>query len=219
MTMIRVVLADDHPAVRKGIRAFLEADGEIEVVAEAGDGEKVKDLIRIHQPDIAILDNRMPGASGIEVARWIREQGLPIEVLIVTAYDDVPFVMAALQAGVNGFLLKNAEAEQMTAAVRAVYHGESALAPGIAQKLVTHMAGNGYSHTLVEAITDREREALEYAALGLTNRGIGLKLAISDRTVQGHLASAYEKLQVNSRTEAVTKAIQLGLIELPESTT
>lgn len=218
MTPIRVVLADDHAAVRKGIRDFLEEDGEIEVLAEAGDGEKVKDLLRIHQPDVAILDNRMPGATGIEVTRWIREQALPIGVLIVTAYDDAPFVVAALQAGANGYMLKNAEAQQMTAAVRAVYHGESALAPGIAQKLMTYMAGNSHSNTLVEAVTDREREALHYAALGLTNRGIGLKLAISDRTVQGHLASAYEKLQVNSRTEAVTKAIQLGLIELPKIT-
>lgn len=217
MTPIRVVLADDHAVVRKGIRDFLEEDGEIEVVAEAGDGEKVKDLIRIHQPDVAILDIQMPGATGIEVARWIREQALPVKVLIMTAYDDDPFVVAALQAGANGYLLKNAEADEMTGAVRSVYHGQPALAPCIAQKLMNHMAGNKQSNTGVEPVTDREREALHYAALGLTNRGIGLKLAISDRTVQGHLASIYGKLQVGSRTEAVMKALQLGMIQLSET--
>ncbi len=217
MTPIRVVLADDHAVVRKGIRDFLEEDGEIEVVAEAGDGEKVKDLIRIHQPDIAILDIQMPGATGIEVARWIREQALPVKVLIMTAYDDDPFVVAALQAGANGYLLKNAEADEMTGAVRSVYHGQPALAPCIAQKLMNHMAGNKQSNIGVEPVTDREREALHYAALGLTNRGIGLKLAISDRTVQGHLASIYGKLQVGSRTEAVMKALQLGMIQLSET--
>ena len=217
MTPIRVVLADDHAAVRKGIRDFLEEDGEIEVVAEAGDGEKVKDLIRIHQPDVAILDIRMPGATGIEVARWIQEQALPVKVLILTAYADDPFVVAALQAGANGYLLKNAEADEMTGAVRSVYHGQPALAPCIAQKLMAYMAGNKQSNTGVEAVTDREREALQYAALGMTNRGIGLKLAISDRTVQAHLASIYGKLQVSSRTEAVMKALQLGMIQLSES--
>ena len=216
MTPIRVVLADDHAAVRKGIRDFLEEDGEIKVVAEAGDGEKVKDLIRIHQPDVAILDIRMPGATGIEVAHWIREQALPVKALILTAYDDDPFVVAALQSGAHGYMLKNAEADEMTRAVRCVYHGEPALAPCIAQKLMGHMVGNDQSNTGVDLVTDREREALQYAALGMTNRGIGLKLAISDRTVQGHLASIYGKLQVGSRTEAVMKALQMGMIQLPE---
>ncbi len=217
MTPIRVVLADDHAVVRKGIRDFLEEDGEIEVVAEAADGETVKDLIRLHQPDVAILDIQMPGATGIEVAHWIQEQALPVKVLIMTAYDDEPFVVAALQAGAHGYLLKNAEADEMTGAVRSVYHGQPALAPCIAQKLMAHMAGNKQSNTGVEPVTDRERATLQYAALGLTNRGIGLKLAISDRTVQGHLASIYGKLHVGSRTEAVMKALQLGMIQLSET--
>ncbi len=216
MSSIRVVLADDHAVVRKGIRDFLEEDGDIEVVAEAGDGEKVKEHILALQPDIAILDVRMPLATGIEVARWIREQALPVRVLILTAYDDDPFIQAALKAGANGYVLKNAEAEEMTAAVRAVYRGEPALAPDIAQKLISQMTGTQETSSVTESLTDREREVLQLAASGLTNRGIGLRLSISDRTVQGHLASIYAKLQVNSRTEAVTKALQLGLMQLPE---
>jgi len=216
MSLIRVVLADDHAVVRKGIRDFLEEEG-IEVVAEASNGEEVKDLIRTHEPDVAVLDIRMPGATGIEVMRWVREQSLPVKVLILTAYDDDPFVVAALQAGANGYVLKNAEAQQIAASVRAVYQGQSALGPDITQKLMAHLTASRQPSIPVEPLTDREREVLELAAKGLTNRGIGLKLAISDRTVQGHLASIYAKLQVGSRTEAVTRALQLGLIHLPEN--
>ena len=213
---IRVVLADDHAVVRKGIRDFLEEDGTIQVVAEAGDGESVKELILTLKPDVVVLDVRMPKATGIEVTRWIREQKLPIHVLILSAYDDDPFVLAAIQAGANGYMLKNAEADQITAAVRAVHSGQSAITPEIAQKLILQMAGGGQPAATSEPVTDRERGVLQLAAVGLTNRGIGQKLSISDRTVQGHLASLYSKLQVNSRTEAVTKALQLGLIHLPD---
>lgn len=216
MSPIRVVLADDHAVVRKGIRDFLQEDGDIEVIAEAGDGEKVKALIIDLHPDVAILDVRMPQATGIEVTRWVREQDLPVRVLIITAYDDDPFILAALKAGADGYVLKSAEADQITAAVRAVHRGESALAPDIAHKLITHMRETTEHPSVMEPLTDREREVLQLAAAGLTNRGIGVKLSISDRTVQGHLASIYAKLNVNSRTEAVTKALHLELIHLPE---
>ncbi len=218
MAPIRVLLADDHAVVRKGIREFLEALGEIEVVAEAADGEEAKALIRQHRPDVAILDIRMPKATGIEVTRWIRDQELPIGVLILTAYDDDPFVLAALQAGANGYVLKTAEAEEIVAAVQAVHRGQSALDPVIARKLMAHLASPASTARPVEPLTARERQVLELAARGLTNRAIGMELGISNRTVQGHLANIYAKLQVGSRTEAVTKALRLGIIRLPEET-
>jgi len=218
MAPIRVLLADDHAVVRKGIREFLEALGEIEVVAEAADGEEAKALIRQHRPDVAILDIRMPKATGIEVTRWIRDQELPIGVLILTAYDDDPFVLAALQAGANGYVLKTAEAEEIVAAVQAVHRGQSALDPVIARKLMAHLARPTSTARPVEPLTARERQVLELAARGLTNRAIGMELGISNRTVQGHLANIYAKLQVGSRTEAVTKALRLGIIRLPEET-
>lgn len=213
---IRVVLADDHAVVRKGIRDFLQEDGDIEVIAEAGDGAKVKELLAALQPDVAVLDVRMPYATGIEVTRWIREQRLPIQVIILTAYDDDPFVMAAMQAGANGYVLKNAEADEITAAVRKVAQGQPVIAPEVAQKVITHMMGGQTTEPITEPLTEREREILQLAAGGLTNKGIGAKLSISDRTVQGHLASIYSKLGVNSRTEAVTRSLQLGVIRLPE---
>jgi len=215
---IRVVLADDHAVVRKGIRDFLEEDGDIEVIAEAGDGAKVKDFLAALRPDVAVLDIRMPQATGIEVTRWIRAEKLPIGVLILTAYDDDPFVMAALQAGANGYVLKNAEAEEIADAVRCVAQGKSVLGSEIAQKVMAQLAQAPQppSPDNSNVLTEREREILQWAAAGLTNKGIGVKLSISDRTVQGHLASIYAKLGVTCRTEAVTKALHIGTIHLPE---
>lgn len=214
MSMIRVVLADDHAVVRKGIRDFLEEEQDIQVVAEAVDGAQAKSLIQQNQPDVVILDIRMPIATGIEVTRWIRDQQLPVGVLILTAYDDDPFVVAAIQAGADGYVLKNAEAEQIIAAVRVIYEGESALSPAITRKLMSQLENTSKMDETLEPLTGREREVLQLAASGLTNRGIGQKLSISDRTVQGHLASTYAKLRVGSRTEAVTKALQLNIIQL-----
>ena len=212
---IRVLLADDHAVVRKGIREFLEEASDIVVVAEAADGEEAQRLIRRHLPDVAILDVRMPKMTGIEVTRWIRSTFSSIGVLMLSAYDDDPFVMAALRAGANGYVLKTAEADEIVAAVRAVHRGQSALDTTIARKLLTHLTGERAAAP-IEDLTPREREVLTLAAKGLTNRAIGQSLGISDRTVQGHLANIYAKLHVSSRTEAVTKALQLGLITLLE---
>jgi DNA-binding NarL/FixJ family response regulator len=210
---IKVVLADDHAVVRKGIREFLEEPGDIIVVTEASTGEQALAAIREHQPDVAILDIQMPGGTGLEVTRAVRSERLPVGVLILTAYDDDPFVMTALQAGANGYILKTAEPEEIVAAVRAVSHGESALDPAILGKVMSQLAGSS-PPVPVEALSAREIEVLRLVAQGLTNRAIGIELDISDRTVQGHLANIFSKLAVENRTEAVTRALQLGLISL-----
>ena len=215
MSAIRVLLADDHAVVRQGIRDFLEEEADIVVVAEAADGASARRQIEDHLPDVAVLDIRMPNASGIDVVRWATEQGLPVRMLILTAYDDDPFVLAAMEAGASGYVLKNADASQIVSAVRAVAAGQVAIGAEAARALVMQLAGASANH--VEALTDREIDVLKLAAEGLTNRGIGRQLSISDRTVQGHLANIYAKLGVASRTEAVTKALQLGRIELSGS--
>lgn len=215
MDAIRVVLADDHAVVRQGIRDFLEESGLVHIVGEASTGEEAWRLVEAERPDVVILDVRMPEGSGLEITRRIRQNWPDMGVLILSAYDDDPFVMAALQAGANGYVLKTASADEIVAAVRAVAAGQSALDPQIVQKLM-HRLGAPHHELLIEPLTEREREVLQFAARGLTNRQIGHRLGISDRTVQGHLANIYGKLQVNSRTEAVTKALQLGLIELPK---
>lgn len=211
---IRVVLADDHQVVRHGIKQFLSAAG-IDVVAEAEDGAQALRQILHHEPDVAVLDIQMPEYSGIEVARRVRAQGLSVGLLILTAYDDDPYVVAALEAGVNGFVLKTADMEEIIQAVRSVNEGQSVLDPEIVPKLMHAMTGAHKAPVEYEPLTDRELEVLQAAARGLTNKAIGVLLNISDRTVQGHLRRIFEKLNVANRTEAVVKASQLDLLELP----
>lgn len=213
---IRVVLADDHQVVRHGIQQFLASAG-IDVVAEAEDGAQALQLIEQHQPSVAVLDIQMSEYSGIEVARRVRAHGWPVGLLILTAFDDDPFILAALEAGVNGFVLKTADMEEIIAAVRAVNEGQSVLDPEILPKLMHAVTASHQPETLFEPLTDRELEVLRAAARGLTNKAIGVLLNISDRTVQGHLRRIFEKLNVANRTEAVVKASQLNLLELPGS--
>ena len=211
--MIRVILADDHAVVRKGIRGFLEEPGDITIVAEAADGDEALTLIREQPADVAVLDIQMPGRTGLEVTRAVRAERLPVGVLILTAYDDDPFIMTALRAGANGYVLKTAEPEEIVAAVRAVHEGQSALDPALLHKVMGYISGRPLPG-MVEPLSAREIEVLRLAAQGFTNKAIGAQLGISDRTVQGHLTNIFGKLDVGSRTEAVTKAIQLGLVSV-----
>jgi DNA-binding NarL/FixJ family response regulator len=207
---IRVLLADDHAVVRQGIRQFLEASGEIEVVAEAADGEEGLRLARELLPDVVVLDIQMPVRSGIDTARAIRAERLPVGILILTAFDDEPYVRAVLQAGANGYVLKTADAEDIVDAVRSVREGKSVLDPSVARQLMRRFSGEPPLE--IEALTERELEVLRLAARGYTNKAIGVQLSISNRTVQGHLAKIFGKLHAASRTEAVMRAVTQGLI-------
>ena len=206
---IRVLLADDHAVVRAGICQFLDQAEDIEVIAEADDGEAAKKLIEQHQPDVAVLDIQMPGASGIDVTRWVRANHPEVGVLILTAYDDDPYIMAVLQAGANGYVLKTASPRDIIRAVRDVNAGNSALDASIVEKMMAQVSSENQALS-VEKLTGRELEVLGLVAKGYTNKAIGVQLGISDRTVQGHLAHVFNKLQVSSRTEAVMQAVSLG---------
>ena len=211
MAPIRVIIADDHKIVRAGIRGILEQAGDIEVIAEAEDGEEAKLLIKKHLPDVAVLDIQMPKASGIEVTRWVRANLRGIGLLTLTAYDDTPYVMGVLQAGANGYVLKTASPEDLIQAVRDVYGGKSAMDAAITQKVMAHLFDQQALPTYQE-LTEREKDVLQLTAKGYTNKAIATQLNISDRTVQGHLAHIFNKLQANSRTEAVMRAVSLGWV-------
>lgn len=213
---IRVILADDHALVRQGIRLFLEEAPDISVVAEASNGEEALHLAEQYLPDVAVMDIQMPGMSGIEATRQIRARFPSVHVLILTAYDEDPYVMALLQAGASGYVLKSAEAEELLQAVRSVHDGQAVLSPEAATKVARQIQASSRidSAPVPETLTDREVEILRLVAQGLTNIAIGQQLSISSRTVQGHLANIYGKLGVQSRTEAVTEALKRAWITL-----
>jgi DNA-binding NarL/FixJ family response regulator len=221
MTMsnpIRVVLADDHAVVRKGIRQFMEEAGDITVVAEAADGDAALEAIRREQPDVAVLDIQMPRRTGIEVTRAVRDERLPVGVLVLTAYDDDPYVQAVLEAGANGYVLKNASSDEIVQAVHTVNEGQMALDPAVARKIVTRWmtAGQAPPEPAETRPTPREMEVLKLLTRGFTNKAIAAQMKISERTVQGHIASLFDKLGVSSRTEAVVHAAQLGWVRLEQ---
>lgn len=210
--LITVLLVDDHAMLRAGIRQFLEKDPAIRVVAEADNGLTAQPLVEQHAPDVVVLDIKMPEMNGVEFTQWVRENRPKTHILILSAFDDDPYVSATLRAGANGYVLKTASPVELAAAVKKVHAGQSVLDPSVAEKAMLGMvAGSSAELTL----TTREHEVLQAAAAGHTNREIGEQLNISDRTVQAHLAKVYRKLDANTRTEAVTAALAYGLLDLP----
>ncbi|MEW5957918.1 MAG: response regulator transcription factor [Chloroflexota bacterium] len=218
-TVVRVVLADDHTVVRKGIRDFLEEESDIQVVAEAATGVEAVALTLQHRPDVAVLDIQMPEMTGIEAARQIKAQAPDVHVLVLTAYDDDPYIFAMLQTGASGYVLKNAPSEELVRAVRTVAAGGSALDPTVTAKVMAQLSSGKPlgAQAAIEKLTQRELDVLRLAARGHTNRAIGLELNISDRTVQGHLANIFGKLGVATRTEAVLLAMKQGWMTLDEA--
>ena len=210
---ITVLLADDHAMVRQGIRDFLEDDPHIRVIAEADNGRQALHMVRAHAPDVAVLDIRMPEMTGIELTRQLKQEFPAVRVLILTAYDDEPYIFALLRAGADGYVLKTAQSSDLVRAVKQVHAGKTVLDPEIAPKVV---AGLTHTHR-IEPLSDRELAVVRGVAKSWTNRQIAQALSISDRTVQGHLANIFSKLQVNSRTEVVTVALQQGLITLEDT--
>jgi len=216
---IRVLLADDHAVVRKGIREFLEANEDIEIVAEASDGEQALAYAMELQPDVAVLDIQMPHLTGIEVTSRLHTECPDVKVLILTAYDYDPYILSALKAGASGYVIKTARAEDLVQAVRTVCEGGSALDPLVTRKMVAHLTHTSlYSdqNHILELPSEREMEVLRLVVRGLSNRGIATDLNISPRTVQGHLANLFEKLGVGTRTEAALLAVKMGWVALEE---
>ena len=209
---IRVLLADDHPVVRFGLRQALQAAGDMLVVAEAERGDAIAALIERHEPHVLLLNVRMAGLNGIEVAQRVRASGSGVKVLILTSRDDDETIKGALRAGADGYLLKTSSLEQIQQAIRDVAAGHSAVSPEIASKW-TVFAGRASAPDLLSA---RELEVLNLAGKGYTNKAIALQLKISNRTVQTHLTRVYHKLDVASRTEAVMRAIAFGWIAAPD---
>jgi DNA-binding NarL/FixJ family response regulator len=207
--MIQLLLVDDHPVVREGLRGMLAAEPDLEVVAECGSGAEAVRLAAELAPDVVLMDLRMPGMDGVAATAAIVAAGGP-RVLVVTTYDTDTDILRAVEAGATGYLLKDTPRRELAEAIRAASRGETVLAPPVAAKLVTRVRGAGG-----DALTPREVEVLGCAARGLSNGEIGRALFISEATVKTHLLRTFDKLGVNGRTAAVTAAISRGILPTP----
>jgi DNA-binding NarL/FixJ family response regulator len=207
--VLRLVVVDDHPVVREGLRAMLDAEPDLEVVGEAGSGAEAVALAAALRPDVVLMDLRMPGTDGVEATGRITAAG-PARVLVVTTYDTDADILRAVEAGATGYLLKDTPRRELADAVRAAARGETVLAPPVARKLVSR-----FRFPAVEAPTRRELEVLAQVARGLSNAEVGRVLHISEATVKTHLVRIFEKLGVGDRTAAVTRAISQGLLPPP----
>jgi DNA-binding NarL/FixJ family response regulator len=220
MKKIRVLLADDHDLVREGTRGLLDREEDLQVIAEAGDGEEAVRLTLEHRPDVALVDIAMPVLNGIEATKRIKELSPTTAVLILTAYDDDQYVFALLEAGAAGYLLKNVRGRDLVAAVRSVHAGESVLHPVIARKVINRFArphSQSSEQEDVEPLTPRELEVLRLAAKGMSNKDIAGSLYLSNRTIQAHLSTIFSKMGVGSRTEAVVQALRRGWLTLDDT--
>jgi NarL family two-component system response regulator LiaR len=219
MDKIKVLIADDHAVVREGTRQILEQEPDIDVIAEAADGEEAVRLAGSSRPNVAIIDIAMPGIDGIEATRQIKSLYPAIAVLILSAYDDDQFVFSLLEAGAAGYLLKSIRGRELIDAVRQVHAGESVLHPAIARKVLNRFVPSSDKATRQkppDMLSEREIEVLKLATRGLSNQDIADELCLSLRTVQAHLGHIFNKLQVSSRTEAVVHALKQGWVTLDD---
>jgi NarL family two-component system response regulator LiaR len=219
MEAITVVLADDHPVLREGMRKLLEQQRDITVVGEAGNGHEAVGAVRSLKPDIVLMDVVMPRLNGIEATKQIKKTNPTTAVLILSAYDDDRYVLGLLDAGAAGYLLKNATGQEVIQAIRSVHAGEAVLHPAVAARLLARAGRLSPRHAPVdseEPLTGRELEVLQLAAKGHSNKEIAGELVLSVPTVKAHLVNIFNKLGVGSRTEAVLYGLRMGWLVLEE---
>ncbi len=210
--LIRVLIADDHPLFRDGMRGLLGSLPDMEVVGEASSGEQAIKLARELQPDVILMDIKMPGTNGIEATRRIMRTNPAARVVVLTMLEDDDSVFAAMKAGARGYLLKGADHAAIRRAVEAVAHGDIILGPGVAHRVLVHFAqSQGAAPAPFPQLTAREREVLDLVARGLGNQEIARRLSISHRTARNHVSNISTKLQVSDRAQAIAAARDAGL--------
>jgi two-component system response regulator DevR len=203
---IRVFLLDDHEVVRRGLRDLLEADGDIEVVGQSGSAADATPRIPALRPDVAVLDGRLPDGSGIDVCREIRSRAPEIAALILTSYDDDEALFSAILAGAAGYVLKQVRGQDLVDAVRRVAAGQSLLDPAVTQQVLDRLREGPKQDKALAGLTDQERKVLELIGEGLTNRAIGERLFLAEKTVKNYVSSLLAKLGLERRTQAAVFA-------------
>jgi DNA-binding NarL/FixJ family response regulator len=206
---VKILVCDDHPVVRSGLRGMINSQPDLEVVAEAAEGSEAVSLTDRFKPDVVLMDLRMPGMDGVTATAVIKARHLDTNILILTTYDTDADILRALEKGATGFLLKDEREDRIFDAIREAARGRTALAPGVASRLVERLRGDADAH-----VSDREIEILMLVAQGQSNREIARELHISDSTVKAHMLHIFDKLGVTDRTAAVTTAVRRGIIRL-----
>ena len=218
MEKIRVMVIDDHPAFREGLTRLLREETDIEIIATLGDGLQALESAKVMRPDVAIMDISMPGLNGIEAAKQIREVSPNTAVLMVSAFRYPSYVLACLRAGAVGYLLKDASMFKIISSIRMVHAGDSVFDLKVTGKVLFNLASGKAGMEQDQELHPRELQVLDLAAKGRGNKEIGNQLSISERTVQTHLVNIFRKLQVNSRTEAIIRALKEGWLVLDDLT-
>lgn len=214
MSMIRVLIADDHKMVREGLRRILEFDGEIQVIDEADNGEECIKKIRSSKPDIVLLDINMPVMNGIEALQEIRKKKLKTKVIILTVHNEIEYLLRAVDIGIDGYVLKDSDAHELIRAVTSVYEGDKSIQPSLIPLLNSKLIARDLDAERLEQLSKREIEVLKLVAVGMFNKEIGVELGISERTVKNHLSSIFKKIDSSDRTQAAVFAIRNGLVDI-----
>lgn len=210
---MRILICDDHPVVRAGLRGMLQGEQDFVVVAEAEDGQEALDLIGEMRPDVILMDLRMPRMDGVTAIGRIKEEHPQTQILVLTTYESDADILRAIESGATGYLLKDAPREELFGAIRVAAEGKSPLAPSVAARLMQRMRGG--SDAAEEAfLSSREIEVLELVARGTSNKEIANELWVSETTVKSHMLHIFEKLDVTDRTAAVTEALRRGILRL-----
>lgn len=214
MDTIKVLIVDDHAVVRDGLISMLGREKDFTVVGEAQNGLEAVEKAQVLEPDVILMDLRMPELDGVEAMHRIRSQNPEVRFIVLTTYDTDEYIFDAIEAGAKGYLLKDASREELFSAVRAVQRGESLIQPGIAARILDRFTQLSSQATSTSLLSGREVEVLQLMAKGSANKEIGASLSISESTVKTHVANIFQKLDVNDRTDAVTQALQKGIIKL-----
>lgn len=211
---VKIMIADDHSMIREGLKNLLELDGDIQVIAEAVDGEDCLEKLQLVKPDVLLLDINMPKKNGLEVLKSLKSRRSKLKVLVLTVHNETEYLMKAVDIGVNGYVLKDSESAELKKAIFTVADGETYIQPSLIPALNAKMIETNKDAEKIKSLTKRELDVLKLLAVGMFNKEVGKRLEISERTVKNHVSNIFKKLGVTDRTQAAVLAIRNNLVQI-----